>query len=61
MKNNTSDVDKDFDKTSVEGGERILVLDVSMTGEGGIICVFACKLDTEVKGYSVSSGNARVG
>ena len=23
MKNNTSDVDKDFDKTSVEGGERL--------------------------------------
>ena len=61
MKNNPSDVDRDFDKTSGEGGERILVSDVTMTGEGGIVCVFACKSDTEVKVDSVSSGNARVG
>ena len=61
MKNNPSDVDRDYDKTSGEGGERILVSDVLMTGEGGIVCVFAYKSDTEVKGDSVSSGNARVG
>ena len=61
MKNNPSDVDRDFDKTSGEGGERIVVSDVSMTGEGGIVFLFACKSDTEVKGGNVSSGNARVG
>ena len=61
MKNNPSDVDRYFDKTSGEGGEIILVSDVSMTGEGGIVCVFACKSDTEVKGDNVSSCNARVG
>ena len=61
MKNNPSDVDRGFDKTSGDGGERILVSDVSMIGEGGILCVFACKSDTEVKGDNVSSYNARVG
>ena len=39
MKNKPPNVDKDFDKTSGEGGERILVSDVSMTGEGGIVFV----------------------
>ena len=61
MKNNPSDVDRDFDKTSGEGGEKILVSDVSMTGEGGIVFVFTCKSDTEIKGDDVSSCNARVG
>ena len=61
MKNNPSDVDKDFDKTSGEGGERIVESDVLMTGEGGIVFVFACKSDIEGKGDIVSSGNARVG
>ena len=61
MKNNPLDIDKHFDKTRGEDEERILVSDVSMTGEGGIVCVFACKSDTEVKGDNVSSYNARVG
>ena len=61
MKNKPPNVDKDFDKTSGEGGERILVSDVSMAGDGGIVFVFACKSDTEVKRDNVSSCDTRVG
>ena len=61
MKNKPLDIDNDFVKTSGEGGEKILVSDVPMAGEGGIVFVLACKSDNEIKGVSLSSGNARVG
>ena len=48
MKNKPSDVDKDFDKTSGEGGERLLRSDFSIKGDGGIVFVSACKSDNEV-------------
>ena len=52
MKNKPSDVDKDFDKTSGEGGEIMSVSDVSTNGEGGIVFVSACKSDNEGKGVN---------
>ena len=61
MKNKPSDVDKKFDKTSGEGGERMSVSVLSTNGEGGIIFVSVCKLDNEVKSMRWSSRNVRVG
>ena len=48
-KNKPSDVDKAFDKTSTEGGERMSVSDLSINCVGGILFVSACKSDNEVK------------
>ena len=45
MKNTPSNIDKDFDRTSGEGGERILVSDVSMTGGGRTVFVLEYKSD----------------
>lgn len=52
MKKKPSDVDNDFDITIGVSGERILVSDFSIKGDGGIIFVSVCTSDSEVKGVS---------
>ena len=58
--NTPSDVDNDFDKTIVEGGEKMLVLEFSIKGDVQILFVLTYKSNNEVKGVSWGSRNARV-
>ena len=49
MKNKQSDVYNDFNKTIEEVGERILVADISISHDGGVVFVSAWKSDKEIK------------
>ena len=55
MKNKTSDVNNDLDKTNGEGGERILVSNFLIKGDRTIFSVSACKSDKEIKVVSRGS------
>ena len=48
MKNKSSNIDNDVNKTAGEGGEIMLVLDCSIKGYDGLVFVAAFNSDNEI-------------